>query len=165
MAVVTGGYIMSNFIYGNVVCSQVSNIIPSKIDFLMTRFCIDNHFGIHFLESIPPVEANLSSFYFQLSDNFMVHYCEYFLEPIIYTLDGAPQLSSLCNDSDKLYNLIEIILQFDFVETIELRISNVEVDECEYETVDINLDELKSTIIAKYLQTTSIPTLKLLIRR
>ena len=102
---------------------------------------------------------------FQLSDNFLIHYCEFFMEPIIYDLDGTPKLDSFYKDLDKLQRLLQTIYSFEFVDMVELRFSYVEVDECDYEICETNIDKMKPMFLSKYLCSTQIPVVKFIIKR
>lgn len=156
---------MSNFLYGKILCNCVDKIIPSKIDFLITKYCINNNFAIHFWGDSSKTKDIGENIYFSISDNFTIKYCEDFLKPIIYTLNGEPLLDNFLIDIAKLEGLLNLILSFEFVEKVELRFSYVEVDENEYEVCKIHLKDLKKSMLQKYLMATHFPVVKFIIEQ
>ena len=155
---------MSNFVYGRVVVNDVTKLINSKIDFSIVNFCISNNFALHFIDSLPTKNTK-GDINFQISDNFFVKYCEYFMEPVVYTLDGKPIIENLINDLNKLQGLIQIIFKFEFVEKIELRFSYVEVDEDDYEICKTCIEEMKSLILEKFLSNTNFPVINIVLNK
>ena len=154
---------MSNFVYGKIFVDDDSvSLIDSKIDFSMMKFSTQNNFALHF---ITPLANDKKDIFFCISDNYFVNYCEYFLEPIIYTLDGIPLTDALCKDLDKLHGLIERIFEFEFVEKVELRFSYVEVEEDDYEICKTSLSEMKNVVLKKYLSETDFPVINVVIER
>ena len=155
---------MSNFVYGRIVVNDVAKLIDSKIDFSMVEFCIHNNFALHFVDVLS-TKNNIGDITFRISDNFLVNYCEYFLEPIIYTLDGKPITENLCMDIKKMQGLIRRIFKFEFVEKIELRFSYVEVDEDDYEVCHASIDEIDRVILSKFLSSSEFPVICVIIER
>lgn len=154
---------MSTLIYGNLCCKNSYNIIDSHIDYSLTNFCINNEFGIHFLDSSLDKKTDEINILFQLTDNFLSCNCENFFEPIIYSLDGRPQIDNLSKDIEKLYGLIETAFSFGFVQRVELKFSFGEVEDFEYEVCNILLQDIRSILLQKYLMYTH-PIIKLIIK-
>ena len=152
---------MSNFILG-----RIKKIYTDSSDeeflFSLMSYCKSNGFAIHFRDN-SSFDDSVGDIIFQLADNFEVNYCESFLEPIIYTLEGNPLLEKTLDDLNKLYGLIHHILSCCFVEKVELRFSYIEVDEDEYDSYEINLENMRDLILEKYKSSTTIPVIKLII--
>ena len=154
---------MSTLIYGNIVCDYFYDITKLRIDYKLIQFCLENDFGIRFLNSSFNQKSKEVNILFQLADNFLSSNCEFFLEPIIYNLKGEPQIDDLTKDIEKVYGLIKIALSFSIVKKIELNFSYVEVDEEEYELCRVSLTELKQAILKKYLEYKGIPVVRFII--
>ena len=155
---------MSNFIYGKLTTNDITQLFNSKIDFFMIEYAVQNNFAVHF-SNISVHKKNSGNMFFAISDNFFVNYCEYFLEPIIYTADGTPLLENLCKDLEKLYGLIKKMFEFGFVKEIELKFSYVEVDEDEYDTCMTSIENFKDTIIQKYKSTIGFPVIRVIVKK
>lgn len=154
---------MSHFLSGKIFINDTTEWFESKIDFSIVEFCLQNNFAIQFYDDPKYYNKPIRSLLFRISDNFFVDYCEYFLEPIIYTNDGTPILESIKEDLDKLQNLIGKIFEFDFVEKVELRFSYGEAEECDYETVKASTSQVKKVILKEYLSDYYFPTIKVII--
>ena len=155
---------MSNFINSRIICNYTGDIGSTKIDFALIEYAVKNNFGLHIL-GLGLTKENKIIIDFRISDNFLVEYCEYFLEPILYSPDGNALIESIGKDLDKLRGLAIKILNFDFVERIELRFSYVEVDEYEYELCETTIEDMKECILEKYLTYTDFPVIKVIIER
>ena len=155
---------MSNFIFGRILCNDKTKIASSKIDFSMIELCVNNDFAVHFISTLPTKDTR-ADINFQLSDNFLINYCERFMEPVIYTQEGDPLLDNIYKDLNKLQTLILKIFEFDFVETIELRFSYIEVDENEYEICETSVDRMKDVILEKYLSDIGFPVVNIVINK
>lgn len=155
---------MSNFIYGNIICNDISQATNSKIDSCMVKFCLDNDFAIHFIESIPTKDTR-RDISFQLSDNFLIRYCECFMEPIVYTMDNEALLDSISKDLKKISGLVNLIFSFEFVDKVEFRFSSPEVDESDYKICKTNLNEFGQLLLHEYLSSPCFPTIKVKLRK
>jgi len=153
---------MSNFIYCNILCKSASKDDVLLIRSSIEKYCINNGIGVHFERKILET-CDINSIKFQLSDDFDICYCERFMEPIIYTLNGKPIIDRINNDLDILEGLINTILCYDLVNHIELRFSFVEVDECEYEEYITNINMMRSVILLEYLKSVQMPVIKVII--
>ena len=150
---------MSNFINGRIVVND--RAIDSSIGFSMVEFALYNHFAVHFEDN----KLNTRDIFFKISDSFLFKYCDYYMEPIIYTLDGKPLTANINMDLDKLQGLIYTIFKYEFVERVELRFSDVEVDEWEYEVIKTNTVFMRNVILEKYLSEFSFPVINVIINR
>ena len=86
------------------------------------------------------------------------------MEPVIYS-HGVPQIENLLNDLDKLYGLINLIMNFKFVDKVELRFSYAEVDECEYSVCETSVEQMKDIILEQYLSTIGFPVINVVIEK
>ena len=154
---------MSNFIRGRIFLDNSVSIFDAKIDRQMVRYCLDKEIGVHFCGMQATKQKNEVKLIFQLSDNFLIHYCEQFLAPILYTKDGVPKLMSIVSDLEKLQGLIEKIYEFSNVKRVELDFAYVEVDDCEYDVLHTNLNEMKKEILQKYLNDMQMPVARIII--
>ena len=156
---------MSNFLHGRIIINDNCSLV-SKINSEMVEFSIRNNFALHYIDTLPS-KNTVGDINFIISDNFFVKYCECFLEPIIYTLDGVPIVEHLCKDLNKLQELVNIIFKYDFVENVELRFSYVEVNEEDYEVCETNVGEMKNIILEKFLSESDsgFPVLNIVINR
>ena len=80
---------MSNFIHGRIVVNNLSQVKNSEFDFSIIEFCARNKFALRFVGIFPKKDVG-GHINFQISDNFLVNYCESFMEPIIYTIEDTP---------------------------------------------------------------------------
>lgn len=155
---------MSNFIYGNIFCDSLSKDDIVLICSSIKNYCINHDIGVHF-EKTMLVTFDINSIRFQLSDDFDVLYCEHFMEPIIYTLNGKPIIDPINKNLDVLEGLIKGILCYDSVNKVELKFSYIEVDECEYKEYETNINMMKSVILLEYLKSVQMPVIKIIINK
>ena len=155
---------MSNFIYGRIVTTDKSIAVDSTLYYTMTNYCLLNEFGLHFIDTLP-TKNTVKDLNFQLSDNSAVSYCEFFMEPIIYTLEGKPLTQKINNDISKIQGLICKIFEYPFIKKIELRFSYIEVDEEEYEVYQTSIYEMKKLIFEKFLSANGFPVMNIIITK
>ena len=156
------GKSMSNFIYCNIICKPANKDYVLLVRSSIVKYCINNGIGVHFeRKNVDKCEFNRIKF--QLSDDFDIYYCERFMEPIIYTLNGKPIIGRLSKDLDVLEELINMIFCYDLIDHIELRFSFVEVDEREYKEHITNINMMKSVILSEYLKSAQMPVIKVII--
>ena len=136
---------MSNFLYGRILVTDSSKVMDSSIYSYITRFGDLNNFAVSFIDTLP-TKSTPNDINFRISDNSHVQYCEYFLEPPIFTVDGFPIIEEFDSDLSKLQELIRGIFTFNFTQKIELRFSFVEVDEEEYEIYETDIENMKDVI-------------------
>lgn len=154
---------MSNFVSTTIVINDTLELLNSKIDFLLLKYCIDNNIAIHFHSSLQ--ERKHGEVVLNISDNFFFNYCDCFLQPIIYTLQGRPLIENLKKDIYVLKGLMNIIMGFNFVEKIEMRLSYIEVDENDYEIYKISIDQLEESLLNIFLVAKGFPVVKVIIQR
>ena len=154
---------MINFLYGRIIVNDPTQKIASRLDFYMMHFCIKNNFALSFVDRLP-TKHTVEDILFRISDSFLIEYCESFMEPVIYS-HGVPQIENLLNDLDKLYGLINLIMNFKFVDKVELRFSYAEVDECEYSVCETSVEQMKDIILEQYLSTIGFPVINVVIEK
>lgn len=154
---------MSNFIHGLIINEGSKEKPYSVMKNKLVQCCKDNDFSIHFLEE--SVEKSEHIISFLLSDSCLINYCENFMAPIIYSIEGEPLLEGLLRDIDKLQKMIINIFSFKCVKMVELKFSFIEVDEDEYEICRTNVNNVKRTILNQYLCNLNMPVIKVLIER
>ena len=155
---------MSNFIYGRIISKEPKQVFYSKLDFSIIEVARNNNFALSFIDTLPTINT-AKDVNFRISDNFMVKYCESFMEPIIYSADGKPLTKNIWEDLNKLQCLIREILKYDFVQKVELRFSYIEVDEEEYEILQSSVEEMKDLILNKYITDQAFPVANFVITR
>ena len=154
---------MSNFIHGLIINDGLKEIPYLSIKNKLVQHCKDNDFSINFSEKSVSKDEHIISFL--LSDNYLINYCENFMEPITYSIEGEPLLEGLLRDIDKLQKMIMNIFSYECVKMVVLKFSFVEVDEGEYEICRTNVNDVKKTILNKYLRSLNMPVIKVLIER
>ena len=155
---------MSNLIHVNVDCGSIYEVEINNLKSSIVHYCRDQSIGLHFLNALSNSKV-AKSITFQLSDNDGIYYCEFFMEPIVYTQDGTPLLDPIIRDLRKLYGLIKKILQENFVKKVELRFSYVEVDDVDYEIFETTVEKMQRSILKKYLSECGFPVIKVVVVR
>lgn len=155
-----------DIIFDNDTLKSSSKDFVSSMKSSLINYCQYSTIGIHSKGVL--LYNNNTHMRFQLTDSFSSPTCERFMEPILYTLDGIPQINSLVNDISVLHGLLNIVLNYKQVKNIELRFSFGEVNEDEYRTFEIMLCEFKKIVLEQYLNLYNdilIPTIKLIINK
>ena len=150
---------MSNFIKGKIHFTNVYKSLNPDLFVDISSYATKNGFAISFHTT----DLSERVIDFVISDSLSVEYCEYFMEPVIFSTDGAPLLANILKDSDLLCKVVNKMLKLDCVGSIELRFSWTDISWNNEEVFMVEKGDLQRFIMKKFLSEYGFPSFNVVV--